>query len=230
MDKTWVTRIRKIGVLFLIAQILKTCESERKLNLNEWLLEFENCHVNIVGWKDSTVEDIDYGILNYPILHSNNVYDRNVRDGVAYNTLRKRNYCAVLAFVISEFSHSASLFIFFKLLNSFFCSKPPHGNADDDDANTFHQYRYKWTNCILVFVLPELKTGTLDQDVRDEILNEYQRNYERDFQTFIFSFTEMGYRSLRISKVEYVCQQCAGESPTIWELQCPHPTCRRQTS
>jgi hypothetical protein len=229
MGSPRIAGIRKICALFLVAQILKTCRSDRKLNLNEWLLEFENCHVNIVALKDLALEDIDYGIFHYPILQSNNFYNEILdKKVVEYNSLRKRNFCAVFTFVISRFSKAASAFIFQKLIRLHFCSKPPHGNTNDDDANTFQQYRYRWTSCIFVFVLPEIKTGTLDQDLRDEILNVYQRNNRRDVQTFIFSFNEMGYKSLQISKVEYVCQQCIGSRPTVWEIQCPLPTCRKQ--
>lgn len=231
MDKTWVDKIRNICAIVLVAQIFRKCDADRTLNLNDWLLDFENCYVNIVGLKDFTFGNIDYGIFKYPVLHSNKVYkgyDANTR--LEFNTLRKRNFCAVLAFVIPRYSFADYVFIL-QYLGNYFCSKPAHGHVDDDDVNSIPDlsYKYKWTSCIFVLVLPEVTEGTRqDQNGRNQLLTDYLELNKRDVQAFIFGFREIESTSLRISKVEYICQQCMSFSSWVWEIQCPLQTCRRQ--
>jgi hypothetical protein len=203
--------------------------------LNEWLLDYENCHINIVGLMDSTLEDIDYTVFSYPILSysikikANNGSSNEFVDSpdLGYNNLRKRNFCAVLAFVVSRFSDSVSGYIWQIVRNSDFCSNPDHGNMDDDDDDDDDDgYRQ---NCIFIFVLPEIRKDTPEEYYRYDILNAIQMENGRDIEIFILSF-KTGSTSLYISKVEYVCpQQWIGSRPTIWEIQCPlpNPTCLR---
>jgi hypothetical protein len=224
-------------LLVVIYHYLPFCLAYGRLNINDWLTEFESCRVHIITFEG--IEDV--GIFSYPVL----LFDSKQR-GILTATgrrvqfkefvLRKRTFCAIQIFVVPEFSASNAEEIVRTIVSSNFCSKSVFGlvNHSREPALTNH----KWTNCIFIFVLPEDGDKQSDVLAWEIILSrdlQLRYTYEPDVQLYLLNYKRENYGKFIISSMQYICWHCIsgihaqrGIFPVLWSVACSSPRCREE--
>jgi hypothetical protein len=177
------------------------------LDLVDWLEEFENCDVQVTSDYGETYLELDVGIFKYPVTLQTKKYNigfHGLSDAIKtyYSQYRKRTFCTVQILVTTN----RSLANGFWTPNVFgICSKPIFGLLTAPDASI----RYKWTNCISIFVVPEDgMTKSKDQEML-QLDSNFSVEYFLDTQTYIFNYKKSPTQSnFLISSVDYICFHC----------------------
>ncbi len=211
-------------ILVFFSQVFKICNSHyASLNLNDWLGEFDSCDVKV--HFSNRWNKVEIGEVIYPI----SLFTTSLL--LKYSSFHKNIFCNVQVFVLMAEDESLDSNHSVDSVEGF-CSKPIF---DSPKAIQRTQSKYKWTNCICIYVVPDVfgKGRTFGIE---ETLRSYSELNRKDIQYFLFKYTTIKLyccfeERLRISEIHYICRQelaCDGrlvakDVPLIsWPVLCPN--------